>query len=158
VAAALARLAEITLSPTAAVDDALARLGSAPLGGPRTLADLLRRPELDHAALRTLCPGLPEEDPAVVERIEVAVKYEGYVRRQEAEAGRLAKLEGVKLPEDLDYGAMPSLSREVREKLAAIRPLSLGQASRISGVTPAAISILATLLEGRRPRQTDRQT
>jgi tRNA uridine 5-carboxymethylaminomethyl modification enzyme len=153
VAEALARLDQISLTPTAAIDDALARLGSAPLGERRSLTELLRRPELDHAALRTLVPSLPALDVAVEERVEVSVKYEGYVKRQTIEAGRMTRLEGMPIPEDLDYTSLPALSREVREKLAAIRPRSLGQASRISGITPAAISILATLVDGRARRR-----
>lgn len=96
--------------------------------------------------------GAEVEEAAVAERVEVTVKYEGYLRRQEAEAQRLAQLEHVRLPDDLDYLSVAALSNEVREKLAAVRPLSLGQAARISGVTPAAVSILATLLTARRRR------
>jgi len=146
--AELARLAETVLTPSAAIDEALAGLASSPLRRPTTLLELLRRPELGHADLATFAT--VSADPSVGERIEVTVKYEGYLRRQEAEAERLKRLEGVRLPEDLDYRGVGALSNEVREKLATARPLSLGQAARISGVTPAAVSILATLMEARR--------
>src|SRR5215468_10768374 len=146
--AELSRLGATMLSPSASVDDALAALGSTPLRRPMSLLELLRRPELDHAALGRFADVSP--DPAVAERVEVTVKYEGYLRRQEAEAERLQKLESVRLPEDLDSLGLGALSTEVREKLAAARPRSLGQAARISGVTPAAVSILATLIEARR--------
>jgi tRNA uridine 5-carboxymethylaminomethyl modification enzyme len=148
VADALARLAATTLAPGPAVDDALAALGSTPLRRPTSLLELLRRPELDAGALGRF--GAPIADPAVAERVEVTVKYEGYLRRQEAEAERLGRLEGVRLPDDLDYRALGALSNEVREKLSAARPRSIGQAARIAGVTPAAVSILATLMEARR--------
>ena len=114
---------------------------------------LLRRPELDVPALARLGGAAVDADPAVAERVEVAVKYEGYLRRQEAEAGRLARLEGLVLPEDLDYRGLAGLSNEAREKLSAARPRSLGQAARIAGIAPAAVSILATHVEARRRRR-----
>ena len=148
VEAELARLAATTITPTAAIDAALAALGSTPLRRPTSLLELLRRPEIGHAALGRFAE--VSADPAVAERVEVAVKYEGYLRRQEAEAERLQRLESVGLPDDLDYRAVGALSNEVREKLHTARPRSLGAAARISGVTPAAVSILATLVEARR--------
>jgi len=159
VAAAHATLAQATLAPSAPVDDALARAGSTPLKGRQSLADLLRRPELDVAALCAVAAagGLrPDDvlpaDAAVRERVEVQIKYAGYLRRQEAEAARLARLEDAHLPEDLDYATMTGLSHEAREKLTRDRPRSLGQAARIRGVTPAAVAVLATHLEARRRR------
>jgi tRNA uridine 5-carboxymethylaminomethyl modification enzyme len=159
VAAAHEALARATLTPTAAVDDALARVGSAPVKGRQSLAELLRRPELDVATLAAIAAAgglnvaevLPA-DPAVRERVEVQLKYEGYLRRQEAEAARLSRLEDVHLPDDLDYATLAGLSREACEKLSRERPRSLGQASRIRGVTPAAVAVLATHLDARRRR------
>jgi tRNA uridine 5-carboxymethylaminomethyl modification enzyme len=90
---------------------------------------------------------LPEIDPAVAERIEIEVKYEGYLARQESDARRARSWGELPLPPDLDYAAIPGLSREVVEKLGAARPRSLGQASRISGVTPVAVTLLATHLD-----------
>ncbi len=148
VAVELDRLTRTILPMSAGADETLASLGSTPLRKPTPLLDLLRRPELNYAHLARF--GEISDDPAVGERIEVAVKYEGYLRRQEVEAARLKELEDVPLPDDLDYGAMRALSNEVREKLAATRPHSLGQAARIAGVTPAAVSILATLVEAGR--------
>jgi tRNA uridine 5-carboxymethylaminomethyl modification enzyme len=164
VAAAHETLARATVTGSAAVDDALARAGSAPAKGRQSLAELLRRPELDVPALAAIAAAggldpdsvLPD-DAAVRERIEVQVKYEGYLRRQEAEAARLARLEDVRLPDDLDYAVLNGLSSEAREKLGRERPRSLGQASRIRGVTPAAVAVLATHVEARRRRgQTSR--
>jgi tRNA uridine 5-carboxymethylaminomethyl modification enzyme len=155
-AAALDALARAQVTPSAAVDDALAALGSAPLRHKAALVELLRRPELGTDALARLCgaagldaAALLPADPAVRERVEVAVKYEGYLRRQEAEAARLARLEEAQLPEDLDYAALAGLSREAKEKLAAARPRSLGQAARLRGVTPAAVAVLAAHLQAR---------
>jgi tRNA uridine 5-carboxymethylaminomethyl modification enzyme len=147
VAAELERLAGTVLVPSASLDDRLAAVQSSPIRKPTSLLELLRRPEIDLPSLARF--GTVTGDVVVAERVEVAVKYAGYLRRQEAEAARLAKMEDVRLPEDLDYGALAALSREAREKLAAARPLSLGQAARISGITPAAVSILATIVAGK---------
>jgi tRNA uridine 5-carboxymethylaminomethyl modification enzyme len=83
----------------------------------------------------------------VAEEVETQTKYAGYIQRQEEQVGRLRKLEGLKLPPDMDYKLIPGLTREIIEKLSKIRPFSLGQASRISGVTPAAVSILMVYLK-----------
>jgi tRNA uridine 5-carboxymethylaminomethyl modification enzyme len=159
VAAAHETLARATLTPTVAVDEALARVGSTPVKGRQSLAELLKRPELDVATLTAIAAAgglnvaeVIPEDAAVRERVEVQLKYEGYLRRQEAEAARLSRLEDVHLPEDLDYATLAGLSREACEKLTRERPRSLGQASRIRGVTPAAVAVLATHLDARRRR------
>jgi tRNA uridine 5-carboxymethylaminomethyl modification enzyme len=139
-AAELSRLASTSLSPTASTHDALAAIGTAPLRKPTTLLELLRRPDVGYAALRERFGGV--DDAIVAERVEIRVKYEGYVARQSADAERLRALESLALPTDLDYGRLGGLSREVKEKLGRVRPRSIGQASRIPGVTPAAVSIL----------------
>jgi tRNA uridine 5-carboxymethylaminomethyl modification enzyme len=156
-AGAIARAHAAAVTGTPAVNDALARAGSAPLVGRRaTLAELMKRPELDAAAVEViaaaggLAPG--PLDPELRERVETEIKYEGYLKRQQVDAARLARADEVRLPDDLDYAAVPGLSREVIEKLSATRPRSLGQASRISGVTPAAISILMVHVTARRRR------
>jgi tRNA uridine 5-carboxymethylaminomethyl modification enzyme len=132
-----------------AVNAQLARFGSSPVVGRRaTLAELLRRPELDWRAVEQIAdaggvaPG--DASPAALERLEIELCYEGYLRRQEADAARLARADGVLVPTAIDFRAIPGLSSEVIEKLEAIRPRSVGQASRISGVTPAAVAILLT--------------
>jgi tRNA uridine 5-carboxymethylaminomethyl modification enzyme len=134
---------------TPAVNDALARHGSAAIEGRRaSLAELLRRPELDWQAVEAVAAagGVAQSlhAPAVLERVAIELTYAGYLRRQEAEAARLQKADAVRVPDELDYRAIPGLSREVVEKLEQVRPRSVGQASRISGVTPAAIAILMT--------------
>jgi tRNA uridine 5-carboxymethylaminomethyl modification enzyme len=158
-AAARARAEQASLTGTDAVNAALAGFGSAPIEGRRvSLAELLRRPELDAAAVEVVAAAggiAAEADPEALERVAIDVKYEGYLRRQQADADRLAQVDQVRLPDDLDYAAIPGLSREVIEKLTTQRPRSLGQASRISGVTPVAVSILMTHLSLTRRRRAD---
>lgn len=118
------------------------------VGRRATLAELLRRPELDWRAVEQVAAagGVAAGDagPAALERLEIELCYEGYLRRQEADAAKLARADGVLVPPALTYRDIPGLSNEVVEKLEAIRPRSIGQASRIAGVTPAAVSILLT--------------
>jgi tRNA uridine 5-carboxymethylaminomethyl modification enzyme len=147
--AALERAHRAAVTGTDAVNAALARHGSAAIVGRRaTLAELLRRPELGWRAVEEIAAagGIapPAAGEAALERVEIELGYEGYLRRQEADAARLARADGVLVPGDLEYRGIPGLSNEVVEKLEAIRPRSVGQASRISGVTPAAIAILLT--------------
>lgn len=136
------RLDTVRLQPADAPDLALAR--------DSTLAELLRRPELSYAQLMALPgagPGVADE--SVAEQLEIGAKYAGYIRRQEDEIARQLRNEETRLPDDLDYGAVRGLSNEVRQKLGAQRPATLGQAARISGVTPAAISLLLVELKRR---------
>ncbi len=148
-AGARERAEKAFVTGTDAVNAQLVAHGTAPLSGRRaSLAELLRRPELDWRAVEKIAAaGLlaPADASAeALERIEVEVAYEGYLRRQEADAARVARADGVRVPDDVDYRGIAGLSNEVVEKLERIRPLSVGQASRISGVTPAAIAILLT--------------
>jgi tRNA uridine 5-carboxymethylaminomethyl modification enzyme len=152
IAAARARMFALSVTGTPAVNDALARLGSAPLESRRvTLADLLRRPELDAAAVEQVAAAAGHTAtsgkaarPSVAERVEIEIKYDGYLKRQESDAARMSRSDAMLVPDDLDYAVIPGLSREAVEKLTAIRPRSVGQASRISGITPAAVAILMT--------------
>jgi len=152
IAGELRRLRETRLAPTAAVNARLLELGSAVLAEPATLWSLLRRPGL---SWREICP-LQGEVPAlpddVVAQVEVQARYEGYVGRAEAEVARFREQEGRRIPPGIDYGVIPGLSHEVRQKLAAVQPHSLGQAARVEGVTRAAVSILAVYLKGRSRR------
>ncbi|HET7504865.1 MAG TPA: tRNA uridine-5-carboxymethylaminomethyl(34) synthesis enzyme MnmG [Kofleriaceae bacterium] len=148
-AAARDRAARASVVGSDAVNAQLARFGSAPVVGRRaTLAELLRRPELDWRAVEQVaCAGgiaASELSPTAHERLEIELGYEGYLRRQEADAARLARADSVLVPAAIAYRDIPGLSNEVVEKLEAIRPRSIGQASRISGVTPAAVAILLT--------------
>jgi tRNA uridine 5-carboxymethylaminomethyl modification enzyme len=148
-AAAHERAERASVTGTPAVNDALARYGSAPIENRRaSLAELHRRPELDWQAVEVIAAAggvAPSTLGAPVhERVSIELTYAGYLRRQEAEAARLSRADAVRVPDELDFRAIPGLSREVVEKLEAVRPRSVGQASRISGVTPAAVAILMT--------------
>ncbi|MCB1959795.1 MAG: tRNA uridine-5-carboxymethylaminomethyl(34) synthesis enzyme MnmG, partial [Rhodocyclaceae bacterium] len=113
--------------------------------------DLLRRPGVRYAALMSLpgAPASPQTDPAVVEQLEIAAQYQGYITRQQEEVARAAQAESTALPLDLDYAQVRGLSKEVQQKLAEHRPQTIGQAGRIQGVTPAAISLLLVHLKRR---------
>src|SRR5690606_30687324 len=117
------------------------------IGRDATLAALLRRPEVTLERLAALVD-LGEDDPAVRQQVEIETKYEGYIRRQEEEIARVRRHESIELPADLDYAAIPGLSRELVEKLGAARPATLARAARIPGITPAALSLL--LVQARR--------
>lgn len=114
---------------------------------PASLADLLRRPEMRFADLAGVAGKEIEVEEAVREAVQLEVKYQGYIRRQEEQVERFRRLEEVRLPEDMEFAGLAGLSNEVVEKLSRVRPRSLGQASRISGVTPAAISVLQVHLK-----------
>ena len=140
-------LKKTMLKPTIEVNKALVDLKSSPLREPAAMVDLLRRPEVTVQWL-TEIGGEGVEIPLDVAReVQLQVKYQGYIQRQQEQVDRFKKFENVRLPDDLDYTGFDGLSNEVIEKMTAIRPRSLGQASRISGVTPAAISILQIYLK-----------
>jgi tRNA uridine 5-carboxymethylaminomethyl modification enzyme len=136
------RLNKVIIQPTSNTNDQLKALGSSSLKSSVSLIELLRRPEISYYDLKVFDQACASSDPAIAEQVEIQTKYEGYIKRQEEHVGKLLKLEGIRLPANMDFKVIPGLTAEVKEKLAKIRPLSLGQASRISGVTPAAISIL----------------
>ncbi len=142
-----ARLARRRLHPSAAVNAELTGRGSAALQAPAPLLSLVKRPQLDLPTLYRLAGEEPPVPPEVVEQLEIKYKYEGYIRRQEEAAKRFVQGEGRRIPPDFDYRGMPGLSAEVQEKLQEVRPQSLGQAARISGVTPAALAILMVYLK-----------
>jgi tRNA uridine 5-carboxymethylaminomethyl modification enzyme len=113
-----------------------------------TAHDLLKRPGVTYASLFSLSgAGVPVDDPAIAAQVEIQVKYQGYIVRQQDEVARNEQLEETILPPDLDYAAVRGLSMEVQQKLAKYRPETIGQASRISGMTPAAISLLLVHLK-----------
>ncbi len=147
-------LETIAVRPLPAANDALNALGSSAIKQKCTLADLLRRPELSIESfgslpLDTVEQGLVTEILAgrVKEEIELQIKFKGYLDRQDEQVARFKKMESLLLPRDIDYRSLSGLSNEVVEKLTRIQPLSLGQASRISGITPAAISVLQVHLK-----------
>ncbi len=135
------------VNPTKEVNKNFTARGLATMKQTASLAELLRRPELVLGDLAKLTGVEVEVDPKVVVEVQLAVKYEGYIRRQMEQVARFKKIENICLPENMDYTGLPGLSNEVVEKLNTIQPRSLGQASRISGVTPAAISVLQVYLK-----------
>lgn len=145
----LFQLGKINLPPSDEVQQKLAALGSTPLRSSINMLELLRRPELHYEKLARAF-ALPELPVDTAEQIDVQVKYEGYIQKQKQEVARALKLENKLLPEDIDYTALHELSSEAMEKLSKQRPVSIGQASRISGVSPADVSVLMVYLEARR--------
>lgn len=130
-------------TPNEEINSKLETMRSAPLRNQASLAQILRRPEMSLEGLRTVRPDIPQYARDVDAQVEIQIKYEGYVNRQIEIVERFQKLEHVRLPDDIDYSSISGISREVCEKLSRIRPRSLGQASRISGITPAAITLLS---------------
>ena len=143
------RLHESRVRPEAGVDEKLKELGTAPLKSATSPAHLLKRSEVFFNHLALFDPELSGIEEAVAEEVESRIKYEGYIQNQEKQVEKLRHMESVKLPESLDYNTVYSLTREVRDKLNRVRPLSLGQASRISGVTPAALMAIQVHLKRR---------
>lgn len=147
------RLATITVTPSAAVQAWLAERGHAPMAKPTPLASLLQRNGMGWEDVCSLQPPpRSAPSPQAVESLSVAVKYAGYIEREEAEAARQRSMEDRAIPDDTDYQTIRGLSNEGRQKLMDIRPLNIGQASRIPGLTPADISILLVFLEARSRR------
>ncbi|MES1994205.1 MAG: tRNA uridine-5-carboxymethylaminomethyl(34) synthesis enzyme MnmG [Pseudomonadota bacterium] len=141
ITAELARLGQLMLRPQGPNAAAIEALLGAPLEREQWALDLLRRPEVDYAAL-TAVIGDPVADPAVAEQVEVQTKYAGYIERQQRDIERQRLNEETRLPPTFDYARVTGLSHEVRQKLDAGRPTTLGQAARLPGITPAAISLL----------------
>jgi tRNA uridine 5-carboxymethylaminomethyl modification enzyme len=146
--AELARLRTERLKPSDVVNAELEALGTAPLAEDITLEKLLKRPEIRYPFIKGHAAPPHGLTPEIETLAEIHIKYEGYVRRQTEAAEKLKKFEMKKIPRDFDYGATPGLSREIIDKLAAIQPETIGQALRIPGVTPAAVSILLVASEG----------
>ena len=160
--AEIARMNEISVGANKHVQDFLTKHGSSSLGTAATLAELIRRPELSYEALEELDTGRQEAyrallgvdttdkitlDNEVVEQINIAIKYDGYISRQKQQVEHFQKMEKKQIPDDINYDDVANLRKEARQKLSNIRPTSLGQASRISGVSPADVSVLMIYLE-----------
>jgi tRNA uridine 5-carboxymethylaminomethyl modification enzyme len=142
----LHRLRIRRVSPCESIEHILHEKGTGPLKDGTTLEQLLRRPELGLADVYAIV-GLPVPEHSVSEQVQIEVKYEGYIKRQLAHIEKFKKLEDTVIPDKLDYSKLHGLSTEGREKLSRFRPVSLGQASRISGVSPSDISILMIYLK-----------
>lgn len=145
--AEIERLEKATLGGTPKVQELLARYESTPLKSGTTLAELIKRPELDYEKLAEVDENRPELAFDVQEQVNIEIKYEGYIKRQMQQVAQFKKLEGKKLPENFDYAQVNSLRKEAVQKLNKIQPSTIGQASRISGVSPADISVLMVYLE-----------
>ena len=143
----LIRLKEFKVSPEPSVLDRLKELGTAPIKTKTSLTQLLKRNEIFIEHLRVFDSELSKIDEQVALEIETRTKYEGYIDRQERQVKKLKQMEDMRLPENIDYQGVHGLTTEVREKLGRIRPISLGQASRISGVTPAALMAIQVYLK-----------
>lgn len=154
--ATMERLTQIRIFPSPEINKRLELLGSAPLAKPQTVAELLKRPELRYHDLPDLLSqdkDLPVEDREIIIETETEIKYAGYLAKQETGVQQLRKMENKTIPRDFSYEKISSLSSEARQKLNTIRPHTLGQASRIDGVTPADLSLLALHLEKRHPHR-----
>ncbi len=143
----ITRLGKVSLSPTKELQDYLEAVGSTPLQSGIRASELLKRPQVEYIALAPFDKERPELPKEVWEQAEISIKYEGYINRQLSQAEQLKKLEAKKLPKDIDYLNFDGLRLEARQKLDKIRPESLGQASRISGVSPADIAVLMIYLK-----------
>lgn len=148
----VSELGKQNISPSAENNAKLEAMGTAPLRSGSSLLDLLRRKEVTYSKLQQAFD-LPELAPQVAEQAEIFAKYEGYITKQRQEVERFMKLENKRLPDNIDYRAIKELSSEAAEKLDKVRPANIGQASRISGVSPADISVLMIALELKRRKE-----
>ena len=144
--AALEKLQETMLNPNSVVERKLAAIGTGPIHTVTSLFDLLKRPEVSYASMRRVFD-LPAVSPEAEEQVNISVRYDGYIKKQQEQVERMERLENKLIPEDIDYREVPSLRDEAREKLIDMRPRSVGQAGRISGVSPADVSVLLVYLE-----------
>lgn len=147
IAEEIARVEKVFVGTSEQVQELLNEYGSTPLNSGISLAELIKRPELSYDIVAPLDPKRPKLMRGVAEQVNIHMKYDGYIQRQMRQVEQFQKLENKKLPESLDYNEVPNLRIEARQKLTAVRPLSIGQASRISGVSPADISVLLVWLE-----------
>lgn len=141
------RVENTFVGATKTVQELLARMGSTPLNSGSSLAELIRRPELNYHVLKEIDGERPVLSEDVQEQVNINIKYDGYIRRQMKQVEQFKKMEVKKIPENIDYDSIGSLRIEAKQKLNEIRPMNIGQASRISGVSPADISVLLVYLE-----------
>lgn len=144
------RLKSVVVGGTDKVNSVIGKFGSTPLNNGISLADLIKRPELSYGAVEELDSDRPELPPDVVEQVNINIKYEGYISRELTQVAHFKKMESKKIPEDIDYDKISGLRIEARQKLKSYAPASIGQASRISGVSPADITVLLVYMEQQR--------
>ena len=149
----LNRLKSTVISPTDEVNEILVSRETSEITSGVRLIDLMKRPQLGYDALKSIDKTRPELDPNIFEQVEIEIKYEGYIQKQLKQVEQMKKLEVKQLPKDFDYNEIEGLRLEAREKLNKIKPLNIGQASRISGVSPADISVLLIWLAQNNRRQ-----
>ena len=147
--AEIARVEKQTISPSDALNAMLVSRETSPVSTGVRAADLIRRPQLSYRDVMQFDPNAPELSADVCEQVEIELKYAGYIQKQLSQVNEMRKLEARKLPQDVDYNTLIGLSLEAREKLQKVKPLNIGQASRISGVSPADISVLLVWLQQR---------
>ncbi len=141
------RLSSIVFPPSAEVNKFLTDLGETPISTGLHAHDMLKRPQVTYEKMAVLDPNRPNLPKEVQEQVEISLKYEGYINRQIAQANKFKKMENKKIPQDINYSQIGGLRLEARQKLEKLRPLSIGQASRISGVSPADIAVLIVYLK-----------
>ena len=152
-AAELKRVQDTTLPPSQALNDLLVSRGTTPVSTGIKICELLKRPQISYSDLADVDPHRPELSRAVQESVEIQLKYEGYIKRQLADIEEMRRVEGKVLPEDIDYGKIKGLRLEAAEKLEKVRPENLGQAGRVSGVSPADISVLMIWLASQKDKE-----
>ena len=148
----IVRVEHVNIGTGKKVQELLEQAKSTPLNSGSTLAELIRRPELNYDLLAPLDPERPMLARGVAEQVNINIKYEGYIKRQLKQVEQFKKMEKKRIPEDFSYEEVPSLRIEARQKLEQYRPVSIGQASRISGVSPADISVLLVFMEQQKRR------
>ncbi|MFC5601661.1 tRNA uridine-5-carboxymethylaminomethyl(34) synthesis enzyme MnmG [Sporosarcina koreensis] len=141
------RLRKVTIKPSEAVQEIIRESGGTELREPMKAADLLKRPEMKYEQIITVVPAEEEKSDEVAEQVEIFIKYEGYIEKSMQQVERMKKMENKRIPENIDYNAISGIAKEAKANLSAVRPLSIAQASRISGVNPADISILLVYIE-----------
>lgn len=147
------RLETLKLKPVAETNAKIQEYGYKPLKDAMTAAEFLRRPEIKYNDLLNFIDEAPEElDDKIIEQLEIEIKYEGYIKKAMDQVEKMHRLEAKKIPANIDWDAIDSIATEARQKFKKINPETIGQASRISGVNPADISILMVYLEGRNRR------
>lgn len=151
----LKRIKEIKINPTSENNEILEKLGTTPIKNTQSLEELIRRPELGYDAVKELDPERPELRRDIIEQVEIEIKYSGYIKKQNIQISQFKKLEKRYLEKDLNYEEVQGLRNEAREKLTKIRPESIGQAARITGVSPADINVLLIYLERKRREKND---
>lgn len=143
----LEHLKSVRIFPVAETNRMLEEMGTAAIRNPASLFQLLRREDLGHANLKAFAGWRPIEDRRVLRQVEIEAKYEGYIGRQQDAVRKMQDMEGRKIPDGFDYGIVPGLSKELQAKLRKVRPVTIGQASRIPGMTQAALSAVLVMMK-----------